>query len=139
MKKLENIPKTNIFEAPEGYFDRLPGIIQARVAEKAAQPAGLAWSSLGLRYALPVLLVALGSWFFLRQPSGQSAEDILASIDSTQLIAYLEDSDVTSEDLLENISLDDEDADEIENSSMEEIQLNAEDAEILSDQLEIEF
>ena len=34
MKKLEEIPKKEVFKVPEGYFENLPGIIQARVAQQ---------------------------------------------------------------------------------------------------------
>ena len=34
MKKLEDIPKKQNFEVPEGYFEKLPGIIQSRVTQQ---------------------------------------------------------------------------------------------------------
>ena len=32
MKKLEDIPKKEIFDVPDGYFEKLPGKIQARIS-----------------------------------------------------------------------------------------------------------
>ena len=36
--KLEDLPQKEIFDVPEGYFEKLPGTIQARIAERQ-QPA----------------------------------------------------------------------------------------------------
>lgn len=113
MKKLEDIPKKQVFEAPEGYFETLPGIIQARVAKKET-----AWvfGSLppALKYALPVLIVAIGAWWFLNSNTTETPEQMLASIESVDIEAYLDDSDMTTEELLENIDLNQVQVDSLE-------------------------
>jgi hypothetical protein len=60
MKKLEDISKKNIFEVPDGYFEKLPGIIQARVAKPESTP----WFVPTLKFALPIVAV-LASWHLL--------------------------------------------------------------------------
>src|SRR6185295_11355453 len=101
MKNLEDIPKKNVFEAPEGYFDRLPGIIQARVTQ---EPYSMRYRVMySLKYALSALTIVLIAFFYWSKPPGQSAEDLLASVDSVSLVSYLEDSDISSDDLLESI------------------------------------
>ena len=105
MKRLEDIPKKNIYKVPDGYFDNLPTIIQARVTEKSSSKTPS--FALRLRYALPVLALAILSvvWVLTRE-SGEdaaSAEQLLASIDTPSLIAYLEESELTTDELLENI------------------------------------
>ena len=52
MKKLEDIPKQNIFEVPDGYFDKLPSVIQARIAK----PEPKFWQLPAFRYAMPLLI-----------------------------------------------------------------------------------
>jgi hypothetical protein len=120
MKKLEDIPKNNVFEVPEGYFDRLPGVIQARVAEAKPEPIWSPWVKYGLKYALPVMAIVVAAFFF-RNAGSPSTEDLIASVDSADLVAYLGDTDISSDDLLETISLDNLEAEAIQNNSMEGI------------------
>ena len=113
MKKLEDIPKKEIFTVPEGYFDKLPGIIQSRVAtrEKSAIPV----FQMAFRYALPVLIIGVAVFWFMKPGSdAKSAEGILAGIETTDLIAYLEETDLSTDELLDHVVLDGLDAEEIE-------------------------
>jgi hypothetical protein len=113
MKKLEDIPKKEVFNVPEGYFDKLPGIIQARVAkpEKERSPV---WG-FALRYALPtVVLLAVGIVWFNQTHKVVDAEQLLSSIQTEDLVAYLNDSDITTDELLAEVEWSDDDAKEIE-------------------------
>jgi hypothetical protein len=134
MKKLEDIPKKDIFEVPDGYFDRLPGIIQARVANTKRESAWLPYFTQGLKYALPVVVIGVVSFFYFSNPKEQSAEMMIASIDSGQLVAYLDDSDISTDDLLESIPLDSDEANAIEQNSMD-INVDDENLEDLSNEL----
>ena len=138
MKKLEDIPKKDIFEAPAGYFEKLPGLIQARVAKPAADDSWIPSFRGALRYALPVLVVGVVSWLYLRLPDGPTAEDLIASVDSNNLVAYLEESDITAEDVLDDFQLSDEDAEAIQNRSFDELDVNEEDVEYLSNEFGID-
>jgi hypothetical protein len=138
MKKLEDIPKKDIFEAPEGYFDRLPGLIQARVSKPVADAPWVLSLRMTLRYAVPILVVGVISWLYLRMPGSPSAEDMIASVDSNNLVAYLQESDITADDLLENLQLSDEDAEAIQNRTYNELQMNEEDMEYLSNEFGID-
>jgi len=99
MKKLDDIAKTNIFEVPEGYFDRLPMRIQAQLEERQVRQPRFAWK-LAVRYALPLVIVGFTLVYFLR-PKIHQTEELLASVSNENLIAYLDDSEITSNDLLE--------------------------------------
>jgi hypothetical protein len=140
MKKLEEIPKNDVFKVPDGYFDRLPGIIQARVATRekvpAFQPLGYA-----LRFALPaVVLIAVGIFWFNHQfNEPATAESILATIQTDDLVAYLNTADFTTEELLDHASLDSEDASQIEEAVFGlELDLDSqEDLEELFDDLDL--
>ena len=120
MKKLEDIPKKQIFEVPEGYFEKLPGIIQSRVAKP--QPEERWWFTYrySLRFALPaVILLAAGIFWFNNSQTDVNAENILASIQTEDLITYLNEGDLTTEELLEHVELDAEDVSTIEESVYE--------------------
>jgi len=109
MKKLEDIPKTDIFKTPEGYFDKLPGVIQSRIAKENARSVH-SFSYYALRYALPVVILLAAIIFWLT-PSNHAttAEGILASIDTGDLVAYLKDDEFTLDELLEQAPLDEQD------------------------------
>jgi hypothetical protein len=138
MKKLEDIPKKDFFEAPEGYFDRLPGVIQSRVAAGKREPVWIPYFRLSLKYALPVVIIGIASLFYLNKPELESPENLLASIDSEQLVAYLDDSDVSSEDLLESVPLDNDEASAIHENSLE-ISIDDKALEDLSNELGVDY
>lgn len=121
MKKLEDIPKKNIFQVPEGYFDELPGRVQARIsAGNVSRATSWSWTT-ALRYALPSLVaVALfaGWWLKNDAPEGD-AEAILASIETEQLAAYLEEYELIGDDLILYDELTEEDAAAIEDEVYE--------------------
>lgn len=118
MKKLDEIPKKNIYTVPEGYFDELPGIIQSRVSAKS-KAGTRPYFSFALRYALPAVVLILGAIFWINNRPDvlpQSAEEILATIDTESLVTYLEESEITTDDLLETVDFTQSDVTEIENS-----------------------
>ncbi len=111
MKKLDDIPKTNIFEVPDGYFDRLPMKIQARV-ETAKETHSLPVWNLAVRYALPIVIVGLALVYFLR-PIGHQTEELLANISNEHLIAYLNETDMSVNELLDIANFNESDADSL--------------------------
>ena len=101
MAKLEDIPKKQIFNVPDGYFDKLPSRIQSRVSDERSarmQPV----LRYAMQYALPLLLVAAILFYFYR-PSTAEANSILASVETEDLIIFLQETDLTTDDVLENI------------------------------------
>ncbi len=132
MKKLEDISKENIFKVPEGYFEKLPGIIQARVAK----PEPRVWFAPAFKFALPVvaLILAVTVWFTSRQ--GVSLEDQLNEIQTEQLMAYLEETDLSADLITDEINWSEEDLIELEEkviSSMEPIDITEEDLSVEPD------
>jgi hypothetical protein len=117
MKKLEDIPKKRVFEVPDGYFEKLPGIIQSRVSGHADKPSW--WSVYGysFRLAVPaVVILAFGIFWYNHSEKERSAESILASVQTEDLVAYLGETDLTTEELLDEVQLNEEDANQIEES-----------------------
>lgn len=113
MKKLDDIPKKNIFNVPDGYFDKLPGIIQAR-ATKEQHTTGFSLARFSVRYALPAVVAIAGMlfWYTRIQPS-PDPENILAGIDTKELIAYISETDLSTEELMEQVELDQTDIENI--------------------------
>ena len=115
MKKLDDIPKKDVFKVPEGYFENLPMIIQSRVAAGKGEKEFFPKFSFALRYALPVVVLGVLGYFWLGPHAEQkSAESILATIETEDLVAYLNGTDLTTEELLESVQLDASDVNELE-------------------------
>ncbi len=132
MKKLDEISRETPFRVPDGYFDRLPGIIQARVAK----PEPRLWFAPSLKFAMPVaaLVVALTIWFTGRE--GNSIEEQLNEIQTEQLMAYLEGSELSDDLLNEEMTLSEDDLYELEEnvfSSMDPIDITIEELNIEPD------
>lgn len=117
MKRLDEIPKKSLFEAPEGYFEKLPGRIQARIAKPEPE---VAWGKLVLRYALPVVIIAAAAIFIVNREPVRSPEEVIASLESEQLVAYLEETDLNIDDLLESIPLDGAEVDMLEVDALDD-------------------
>lgn len=113
MKKLEDIPKNNPFSVPDGYFEKLPGVIQARI-EGTAKKQAIPYFRYALQYAMPVIVLIIVAVLYLTPKTIKSYDDMLAAVSTEELAAYLADSDVTTDEILESAELDEESADAIE-------------------------
>jgi hypothetical protein len=113
MKKLEDIPKNNPFSVPDGYFEKLPGMIQARI-EGTAKKQATPYFRYALQYALPVIALIIVAVLYLTPKTTDTYDDMLAAVSTEELAAYLADSDVTTDEILESAELDEESADAIE-------------------------
>lgn len=137
MKKLEEIPKKEVFKVPEGYFENLPGIIQARVTQPGRSREAVPVYSLALKYAIPVVTVfALALFWFTGRDESPTAESILSSIQTEDLVAYLDEDDMTTEELLDDLNLTQDDAAEIE-GAVYEFELNDKNVEDLLNEIDI--
>lgn len=92
--KLSDIPKRNVYEVPENYFDRLPTQIMARTAA-AGYDAPAPWYAAlqkPLRLALaPLVLLLVMSVVYLATLSQQSDRQVihLATVSDTDIVNYL--------------------------------------------------
>ncbi len=114
MKNLEDIPKNHPFKVPDGYFDSLPGIIQARVAEKSEVKEAKPYFRYALQYVLPVVVLAIVAVIYLVPGTPQDVDSMLASVSTEELAAYLEESEITTEELLDQMDLNSENVEAIE-------------------------
>lgn len=124
MKKLEDIPKNNPFSVPDGYFEKLPGVIQARIeAGKVRKP--VPYVRYAFQYAMPVVaLIIVAVIYLVPKSGGDSYDDILASVSTEQLAVYLADSDITTDEIVDAGALDEESAEAIEAEVFTNIDLN---------------
>lgn len=134
MKKLEDIPKKDLFKAPDGYFDKLPGIIQARVAKP--EPKSV-WLPV-LKFALPAVALVTVGIFWFSNPTVKSVEAELASINTEQLIAYLDNNEVVWEDVDVDRNWSEDDLLELENQVYSTFDSDGSELEMLDEILELE-
>lgn len=115
MGKLEDIPKKQVFNVPENYFDKLPAQIQSRLSTGKTDLEIRPVYRYALRYALPLLLAFVIGIFFYKNSLAPDAESILASVQTTDLVNYLNESELSTEDLLENVDFNRAELEAIEN------------------------
>ena len=134
MKKLEDIPKQNIFEVPDGYFDKLPSVIQARIA----RPEPKFWQLPAFKYAMPVAALFLVAIFWWNSQPGTSLEDQLNDIQTEQLLAYLETSDISTDYLTEEVNWTEGDLNELEETVLSSMEFSDMELEEMANELIIE-
>ena len=103
MKRLDEIPKKQIFTVPDGYFEDLPMRIQARIQTPESKSSWIPEFNLALKFALPVILI--GVILVIVWVNLPRTEDALANLDAVpteQLLAYLEADEISTEEIIEN-------------------------------------
>lgn len=94
--KLDELPKKNIYEVPAGYFEKLPGVMMARVQEKSYAPKPV-WALLTQTYWLRsslaglALVIAIFSLFLFNSPNqpAQNPDELIAAVSKTEAMDYL--------------------------------------------------
>jgi hypothetical protein len=117
MKKLEDIPKNDPFKVPDGYFENLPSRIQSRIGAKAPNQGEESFATrFKLAYVMPAVVLLLVAIFWFRQNNAdpKDTEAILATIPTEALIAYLNEDEISTDDILQDIEFTDEELEEIE-------------------------
>jgi hypothetical protein len=132
MSKLEDIPRKDFFIVPEGYFGQLPAKIQQRIGTSGPHHTLRPSYRYGLIYALPLFIVAMVVFFSTR--SQADPEAMLASVETADLIHYLQESEITTEEMLESIDLSLDELDALEDESYD-LRLQHADVETLDSEL----
>jgi hypothetical protein len=131
---LDKMPKKQVYSVPDDYFDSLPTIIQSRVVKKEHKLFFFPNWSTAIRYALPVLaLVLMVTYFGVRINNNNiDVQAMLEEIPTEELVLFLAESDISTEDILSMVDLNEFDVDGM---IEEEIQLldNSEWDEILDE------
>jgi len=98
--------KKNIYKVPDDYFEKLPQIIQS----KAVQPSKVKERGFvyALRYAVPVILVIIVALVTLTNRTSDKQVDVpemLAEVSTDDLIEFLSETDITTDEILAEIDL----------------------------------
>jgi hypothetical protein len=106
MKKLEKLSKKSPFTVPEGYFDKLPLVIQAKLEATRPVKSDHQYFRFAMQYALPVLVMVVLFILVFNPSTSDSVEQILSTVSTEQLLTYLEENNLTTEELLNTIDFD---------------------------------
>ena len=136
MKKLENIPKKNIYQVPDGYFDKLPMKIQARIETGSPKKQEQYYLRHALQYALPSVVLMVVAFLVFRPETKPEVNTLLSSVSTEQLIAYLEDSNLTTEELLDNFEFDAWSVEGIEQEVYKPFEFDSIELDLLTDEFE---
>ncbi|MCE7043421.1 ash family protein [Dyadobacter sp. CY312] len=101
--RLDDLKKETPFSVPDGYFDKLPQIIQSRIVSEPARKPLVGWSwqrSVSLVSAMALILVLV--WVTVPERQGALGEGPLTDISDASIVAYLEDQDISYYDLSEH-------------------------------------
>ncbi len=125
---LNKLPKKDHFQAPDGYFDELPSIIQDRVSVKPK----FQWSH-SLKYALPLVLLVVSVIYFTQNNKQEQS----IQISKQEAVDYLDNQMDTEFDetlLAEELSVQSVEK-HTETSSMEEYLLDEADEDLLIEEI----
>ena len=105
--KLEDINKDNIFKVPDNYFENFPERLQKRIEETEQQKKT---PVIRLRTIINVAAAAIILMFViygitLINDNSTSADQILSEISSEDLVNYLVESDMSTDEFLENLDM----------------------------------
>lgn len=101
--RLDDLKRETPFSVPEGYFDKLPQMIQARIPAEPVRKPLVSWSwqrSVGLAAASALILVLV--WVTVPERQGSLGQEPLSGISNASIISYLEDQDISYYDLSEH-------------------------------------
>lgn len=110
MKKfrLDDLKKNRLLsDPPQDYFDKLPGIIQAKTANQPRTQSQTYW--IGALKLIPVaalmVLIALYSGLLNNEKSVPGFNVILSEVSSDDIIQYLEELDISNEEILAEVDI----------------------------------
>ncbi|MEP2023575.1 MAG: hypothetical protein ABJH98_07220 [Reichenbachiella sp.] len=101
---IESFDRKNIHQVPDGYFDELPLKIQSRISEqqKAHSPISISRMQIAWSMTAAIAIFFIG-WILYPNNNNPSAEQLLASIDSQDLIEYLYEEDISTDEILASL------------------------------------
>ena len=101
-KSLQEISKEKVYTTPENYFEELPQIIQNRVQNKNKASWTIHWGTI----ISPALAAMLVIGFFIAKSlfnTPQTAEELLSSVSTKDLIAYIDVENLNNDEILDLI------------------------------------
>lgn len=125
--KLEDLPKRTIYQVPDGYFDKLPTIVMARVASgntatESKWITPLLYSYRAVFASLLLLIGFVGTFYLSQNQQQNSTVAILPAFSSNDIIEYVSNrAEINSGDLAELTLTDTDISHEFYNVTTEEI------------------
>lgn len=100
---LKDIPKQEVYKVPEGYFDSLPGRVEQQITEEknGRSVRFTNWNMIGYAVAASISLLIVALIVFRKDPASHSAEDLLAEVSTSDLVAYLQNSEVDAYEIVD--------------------------------------
>lgn len=135
--KLDDIPKKSPFTVPDSYFEQLPGKVEARISGHRKKDTVFAFKY-KLHYAIPAVLILVVGIVWLTKPRQTSdVQSLLATVDTEQLVAYLNNSELTTEDVIDEVDFNVNDIEDIE-SEVYQLQIEDETLDALLEDIDLE-
>jgi len=105
--KLDDINKEKPFQIPDQYFEEFPDRLMDRIRNESDKDRGRLISlPVMLKMAVAASILALITFgIFQINFEGRSPDQILADVPTESLIAYLEESEMSVDDLIETIDM----------------------------------
>jgi len=101
--RLDDLKRETPFSVPEGYFEKLPQIIQSRIPSEYVQKSRFGWSwqrSVSLVSAMALILVLV--WVTVPERQGSLGQEPLSEVSDESIVNYLEDQNISYYDLSEH-------------------------------------
>jgi hypothetical protein len=105
--KLEDINKDNIFKVPDNYFENFPERLKKRIEETEQQkkvPVIRLRSIINIAAAAVILIFAIYGITKINDNT-PSVDQILSEISSEELVNYLVESDMSTDEFLESLDM----------------------------------
>ncbi|MFC0183739.1 hypothetical protein SAMN04515674_11119 [Pseudarcicella hirudinis] len=101
---LGDIKKENIFQVPEGYFDDLPSIIQAKAVKSKSSTMTVTWSARRTWGSVAACsAIAILGYFTLMPKQGSIGEESLNGVKNQEIVSYLSQQGVPNHDIIEHL------------------------------------
>lgn len=101
--RLDDLKRETPFTVPEGYFDKLPQMIQARIRAEPVRKPLVSWSwqrSVALVSAMALIFVLV--WVTFPERQGSLGKEPLSGVSDASIIDYLEEQNISYYDLSEH-------------------------------------
>ncbi|MFN4147029.1 MAG: hypothetical protein ACK4GN_14485 [Runella sp.] len=103
--RLEDIPKKEVFETPNGYFEYLPAKIQQQIQARQEErehrfTVSWSWKRTALA-SVAASIVAVLTWITFPQKQTSISEDALSHITHEEVVQYLKEKQITQHEIIQ--------------------------------------
>ena len=108
MKKkidIESLERKSPYRVPDGYFEGLPLKIQSRTKEPKKASEGILITRMQIVWSMTAALAIffIGWLWYPKSANDPTADQLLANIDSEDLIEYLYEEDISTDEILASV------------------------------------